>query len=196
MCLCLFAPCSVTLFPSLFSFPFPLSHSFCPSLSPSLVSIFLSVPLSLSLSLSLPPSFPFSLSCLHRSIYDSLLLFVYPFLFQYSVLLSSYFLQHHRVRYAACNALGQLSTDFSPQIQTSHHYKIVPALLSVLDDFANPRVQTHAGAALVNFCEHCTKEILGPHLSSIVTKLGEVFKIRLQEVSHVRHVHVHVQHVS
>ena len=87
------------------------------------------------------------------------------------------------MRYAACNALGQLSTDFAPRIQTSLHSKIVPALLTVLDDFPNPRIQTHAGAALVNFCEHCPKDTLSLYLDPILSKLEAVFKVRLQEVS-------------
>lgn len=60
---------------------------------------------------------------------------------------------HHRVRHAACNALGQLATDFSPDFQEKFHARVIPALLALLDDQANPRVQSHAGAALVNFFE-------------------------------------------
>lgn len=87
------------------------------------------------------------------------------------------------MKYAACNALGQLSTDFAPRLQTQFHNKIVPTLLVALGDFTNPRVQTHAGAALVNFCEHCSKETLALYLPSLMQQLAEVFKIRLQEVS-------------
>lgn len=32
--------------------------------------------------------------------------------------------QHPRVRYAACNALGQLSTDFSERFQQKFHAKV------------------------------------------------------------------------
>ena len=91
------------------------------------------------------------------------------------------------MRYAACNALGQLSTDFAPRIQTTLHDKIVPALLFALDDFPNPRVQTHAGAALVNFCEHCPKDTLSMYLQPILGNLEAVFKARLQEVSIYRY---------
>ena len=31
--------------------------------------------------------------------------------------------QHPRVRYAACNALGQLANDFAPTLQLKHHSK-------------------------------------------------------------------------
>ena len=29
--------------------------------------------------------------------------------------------EHPRVRYAACNALGQMSTDFQPNLQKAYH---------------------------------------------------------------------------
>lgn len=52
-------------------------------------------------------------------------------------------LQHPRVRYAACNAIGQMSTDFAPTFEKKFHDKVVPGLLLVLDDNANPRVQVN-----------------------------------------------------
>jgi len=55
---------------------------------------------------------------------------------------------HPRVRYAACNALGQMATDFSPLFENNYHSKVVPALVTLLDDYNNPRVQAHSGAAL------------------------------------------------
>ncbi|KAL1450070.1 hypothetical protein WDU94_002525 [Cyamophila willieti] len=39
---------------------------------------------------------------------------------------------HPRVRYAACNALGQMSTDFAPVFQTKYHDKVIPGLLMEL----------------------------------------------------------------
>ncbi len=56
-----------------------------------------------------------------------------------------------RVRYACCNAIGQMSTDFAPVFEKKFHARVVPGLLLLMDDTANPRVQAHAGAALVNF---------------------------------------------
>lgn len=53
--------------------------------------------------------------------------------------------QHPRVRYAACNAVGQMSADFAPLFEKKFHDKVVPGLLMVLDDKANPRTQAHAG---------------------------------------------------
>jgi importin-5 len=89
---------------------------------------------------------------------------------------------HARVRYAACNALGQMSTDFSPKLQKQHHAKILPTLMRVLDDTANPRVQSHAAAALVNFCESCPKNILKSYLDQLVSKLEQVMTARFQDL--------------
>ena len=68
--------------------------------------------------------------------------------------------QHPRVRFACCNALGQMATDFAPVFEKKFHDKVIPGLLHLMDDNGNPRVQAHAGAALVNFSEDCPKNIL------------------------------------
>lgn len=44
-----------------------------------------------------------------------------------------------------CNAIGQMAADFAPTFQKKFHDKIVPAILLLLDDNLNPRVQAHAG---------------------------------------------------
>ncbi|CAL1533984.1 unnamed protein product [Lymnaea stagnalis] len=88
---------------------------------------------------------------------------------------------HPRVRYAACNALGQLCTDFGPNCQKKFHNKIVPALVSILDDEANPRVQAHGAAALVNFSEECPKHILVQYLDLIILKLEQVLTQKFSE---------------
>lgn len=44
-----------------------------------------------------------------------------------------------------CNAIGQIAADFAPVFQKKFHDKIVPAILLLLDDNLNPRVQAHAG---------------------------------------------------
>lgn len=49
--------------------------------------------------------------------------------------------QFPRVRYAACNAIGQMCTDFAPTMQKEFHQKIIVALCNVLDDNAHPKVQ-------------------------------------------------------
>ncbi|XP_015121637.1 importin-5 [Diachasma alloeum] len=89
---------------------------------------------------------------------------------------------HPRVRYAACNAVGQMSTDFAPIFEKKFHDKVIPGLLMVLDDNANPRVQAHAGAALVNFSEDCPKNILTPYLDAIMAKLEGILTAKFQEL--------------
>nr|CAG4643007.1 EOG090X00U8 [Ilyocryptus agilis] len=89
---------------------------------------------------------------------------------------------HPRVRYATCNAIGQMSTDFAPTFEKKFHDKVVPGLLMVMDDNDNPRVQAHAGAALVNFSEDCPKSILAPYLDSIMSKLEAILSAKFKEL--------------
>lgn len=89
---------------------------------------------------------------------------------------------HPRVRYAACNAIGQMSTDFSPIFEKKFHEQVIPGLLSLLDDVANPRVQAHAGAALVNFSEDCPKNILTRYLDAIMGKLESILTTKFKEL--------------
>ena len=51
-----------------------------------------------------------------------------------------------------------------------------------MDDTANPRVQAHAAAALVNFSDDCPKTILTTYLDNIVAKLEAVLASKLREV--------------
>ena len=56
-------------------------------------------------------------------------------------------------------------------------------LLHVLmSDSAHPRVQAHAAAALVNFCEECPPKIIDPYLDSLVGSLESVLCTKLEEV--------------
>ncbi|XP_014663944.1 PREDICTED: LOW QUALITY PROTEIN: importin-5-like [Priapulus caudatus] len=89
---------------------------------------------------------------------------------------------HPRVRYAACNAIGQMSTDFAPIFEKKFHDKVIPGLLMVMDDHANPRVQAHAGAALVNFAEDCPKTILAAYLDTIMSKLEFILTTKFKEL--------------
>ncbi|XVE90185.1 hypothetical protein DITRI_Ditri20bG0058100 [Diplodiscus trichospermus] len=88
-----------------------------------------------------------------------------------SMVLNSFQDAHPRVRWAAINAIGQLSTDLGPDLQTQYHHRVLPALAGAMDDFRNPRVQAHAASAVLNFSENCTPEILTPYLDGIVSKL-------------------------
>lgn len=86
---------------------------------------------------------------------------------------------HPRVRYAACNTIGQMATDFSPDFEEQFHDKILPALLAILSDFSSQKVQAHAGAALVNVFEECPQEILVNYLDSIAQTIEAVLKTRM-----------------
>ncbi|KAG5417633.1 PSE1 [Candida metapsilosis] len=79
--------------------------------------------------------------------------------------------EHSRVQYACCNALGQMSTDFADLIQRTAGNRILPALISKLTNKSVPRVQAHAAAALVNFSEAATKDILEPYLDDLLNNL-------------------------
>ncbi|ONM59011.1 Importin-5 [Zea mays] len=88
-----------------------------------------------------------------------------------SMILNGFQHPHPRVRWAAINAIGQLSTDLGPDLQVHYHQQVLPALANAMDDFQNPRVQAHAASAILNFSENCTPEILTPYLDGIVNKL-------------------------
>lgn len=78
---------------------------------------------------------------------------------------------HAKVRWAACQAVGQMCTDLGPDIQNNEHATIVPALTEVMKDFNEPRVQAHAAAAIVNFSENCDEAILTGYLDALITQL-------------------------
>lgn len=82
---------------------------------------------------------------------------------------------HPRVRWAGCNALGQMSTDFAPNMQTDYYDRILKAIIPVLDS-PEARVKSHAAAALVNFCEEADKAILEPYLDDLLTRLYHVLQ--------------------
>ncbi|KAL7751650.1 importin subunit beta-3 [Sorochytrium milnesiophthora] len=91
---------------------------------------------------------------------------------------------HPRVRYASCNCIGQMATDFEPELQTKFHQRVFAELLPAMDDAQSPRVQAHAAAALVNFCEHISKEHVEPFLDAIfsrLVKLAGMGRIYVQE---------------
>ena len=66
------------------------------------------------------------------------------------------------MRWAACQALGQLCTDLGPGLQEAEHPRILPALIALMGDFSQPRVQAHAAAAVVNFAENCEQARAAP----------------------------------
>lgn len=82
-----------------------------------------------------------------------------------------------RVRWAGCNALGQMSTDFSPDMQNEVKYfrRVLSAIIPVLDS-PEARVKSHAAAALVNFCETAEKSVLEPYLEDLLSHLFQLLK--------------------
>eukprot|EP00301_Raphidiophrys_heterophryoidea_P025307 c8461_g1_i1.p1 GENE.c8461_g1_i1~~c8461_g1_i1.p1 ORF type:complete len:1083 (+),score=359.15 c8461_g1_i1:117-3365(+) len=88
-----------------------------------------------------------------------------------SILLNSFADPHPRVRWAAINGIGQLSSDFGPYIQDTFHAEIVPRLVAALSDNTNPRVQAHAASAVINFAEHLNEELLDPYLDTLLVAL-------------------------
>lgn len=77
--------------------------------------------------------------------------------------------QDVRVRYAACQAIGQISLDHQPYVQKEFHNEILPALINTMND-VHLRVQSHATAAFVNYAEELEKSALLP-FSDIVIDL-------------------------
>ena len=77
---------------------------------------------------------------------------------------------HPRVRWAGCNALGQMSTDFAGTMQERYHQTVLTHIIPVLES-PEPRVQSHAAAALVNFCEEAEKSVLEPYLDDLLNHL-------------------------
>ncbi|KAF9236016.1 armadillo-type protein [Melanogaster broomeanus] len=77
---------------------------------------------------------------------------------------------HPRVRYAACQCLGQLCTDLEEVIQDRYHHQLFAVLIPTLEA-PEPRVHAHAAAALINFCEGVERDTLVPYLDPIVERL-------------------------
>ena len=75
-----------------------------------------------------------------------------------------------------------MSSDFQGTFQKKFHSKVIPGLLSILDDHDHPRTQAHGGAALVNFAEDCPSRLLVEHLPQIIEKLEQVLSRKYQEV--------------
>ncbi|KAI0599648.1 armadillo-type protein [Biscogniauxia sp. FL1348] len=83
--------------------------------------------------------------------------------------------QHPRVRWAGCQALGQMSTDFAPTMQKEYYDTILKAIIPVLDS-PEGRVKAHGAAALVNFCEEAEKAILEPYLDDLLSHLFQLLQ--------------------
>lgn len=68
-----------------------------------------------------------------------------------AMVLNSFQDPYPRVRWAAINAIGQLSTDLGPDLQVKYHQQVLPALAAAMDDFQNPRVQVSYSHKLLEY---------------------------------------------
>ncbi|KFG40474.1 HEAT repeat-containing protein, partial [Toxoplasma gondii GAB2-2007-GAL-DOM2] len=87
-----------------------------------------------------------------------------------------------RVRFAAAQAIGQMSLDQTPYVQEQFASEMLPLLIARMDDEV-PRVQGHACAAFVNFSEEVEKaemlKVAGQVMEKLLTKIRpgtQVFK--------------------
>lgn len=59
-------------------------------------------------------------------------------------------------------------------VQMSQGARIVPALVAVMDNFSEPRVQAHSCAAIVNFSECTDADVLTPFMDRLVGTLVQL----------------------
>ena len=93
--------------------------------------------------------------------------------------------QHARVRWAAINCLGQLSTDLGPLLQQQFHQDVMPALTLAMSAEREPvlRVRAHAAAASINFCEHADAALLQPYLEGLLVQLASLMQTQHRQAS-------------
>lgn len=77
---------------------------------------------------------------------------------------------HPRVRWAGCNAIGQMCTDFAGDVQEKFTQEVLNALTPALDS-PEARVAAHAAAAFVNFCEVSEQVNIEPYLDPVLERL-------------------------
>eukprot|EP00917_Polyrhabdina_sp_WS-2016_P019884 GHVP01042491.1.p1 GENE.GHVP01042491.1~~GHVP01042491.1.p1 ORF type:complete len:1121 (-),score=214.82 GHVP01042491.1:53-3391(-) len=75
---------------------------------------------------------------------------------------------HHRVRFAACQAIGQIALDHYPLFQEKYAVSVLPVLMKVFDDPV-VRVQMHATSAIVNLVEEA-------HSADILPLVPQIFE--------------------
>jgi importin-5 len=81
-----------------------------------------------------------------------------------------------RVRWAAINAVSQLSVDFAPKFQQRFHARVVPALIGCLLPQQHPRVRRHAALCVVDFCSQADEKVLVQHADKLLRSLFEMLK--------------------
>uniref|UniRef100_A0A0G4GAE1 TOG domain-containing protein n=1 Tax=Chromera velia CCMP2878 TaxID=1169474 RepID=A0A0G4GAE1_9ALVE len=77
--------------------------------------------------------------------------------------------QHHRVRFAALHAIGQVALDHEGQPQVEFTSETLTAVIECLDDPV-PKVVGHAASAFVNFGEEVSKEDMLPFVPGLMVK--------------------------
>ncbi|QRV93246.1 importin subunit beta-3 [Ceratobasidium sp. AG-Ba] len=77
---------------------------------------------------------------------------------------------HPRVRFAACQCIGQLCTDMQEIFQQRYTKEILSCLIPAMDA-PEARVHCHAAKALINFCCGVEADELAPYLDEIVPRL-------------------------
>ncbi|KAJ1305512.1 hypothetical protein OPQ81_000519 [Rhizoctonia solani] len=91
---------------------------------------------------------------------------------------------HPRVRYAACQCIGQLCTDMQEIFQQKYTKEILSCLIPAMDA-PEARVHCHAAKAIINFCCGVEADELAPYLDDIINRLlrllGSSPRIYVQE---------------
>eukprot|EP00771_Trimastix_marina_P003957 gnl/Trimastix_PCT/676.p1 GENE.gnl/Trimastix_PCT/676~~gnl/Trimastix_PCT/676.p1 ORF type:complete len:1087 (+),score=395.79 gnl/Trimastix_PCT/676:74-3334(+) len=91
--------------------------------------------------------------------------------------------QHPRVRWAAVNALGQMSTDFAPKFEETFHAEVIPALTRAMGD-QFPLTMEHAATSSINFTEAAKSETIAPYVGGLLQALLALLRtniVRVQE---------------
>ena len=84
--------------------------------------------------------------------------------------------QNPKIRYAALHCIGQMADDMTEDFQETFHESVLPALTAMLDDPV-PRVQAHACAAMTNFFEGTSEEIIVNYIGAIMPKLCNLVQV-------------------
>ncbi|KAK2197259.1 bifunctional Importin repeat 4/Armadillo-like helical/Armadillo-type fold/Importin beta family [Babesia duncani] len=84
-----------------------------------------------------------------------------------------------RVRFAACQTLGQVALDHQPYVQLNFYDTVIPALIATFDD-QSPRVQSHALSAFINYAEEVQKLHLLPFADIICQRLLSKINVNVQ----------------
>jgi len=83
---------------------------------------------------------------------------------------------HPRVRWTCINCVGQICSDHGPWFQQEFASDVLISLMNLMKDKQHPRVQAHAAAALINFCEPCDTSVLLPYLEGLLQQLAELLQ--------------------